>query len=889
MVARLQWTGAGALAPGAMAVPVVLVSGIPVVLTPAGVRPTTVASGDLDPLWWPGAGTLTETLPDSSTFDPVKDLLDPSEVWETYETASITDGSVTVEHLRFSVLDPAGAATALLSIRDARPSAFLTADIAAADTSLSLASSAVFASSGIAAIGAETVTYSGKTSTTLTGLARGKYGSRGRAHLSPVSHRPLVTYGGGRHWQGRTASVWLCGLSADGTTLSRPTLIYLGTVGAGVALTSGLTRWSVPLDHVTTTLARKIASQGVELYGVAHFDTRAPSHPLGLLYIRGGSVYDATLDGNPAYPHDGGWHPDWASFARAAHVYAQTVGGGYASVTSSPEVTAVRFAGTDADPIDASVDAPWHSLPHWEGHCTTWTGISFVDGTPGAHLHLEGLCKIGAAEDFARIPATVAYFASTTDGGYAEARIALVADTDETPGCVAAIIGRDATAQTVTLAASLPGRSRMTEAQLYSATRITSRTSALLGLVVQGTGPVACMRAAADALDAMTGLDAYAVAVDWDDMERAFAAAPIGVTSQREYRFTGGADSFLSVLRDECRVRGMVLAIRHGKITARRLQSFADIESTVMAVTELDGISADGAEITPEVTDSTEPLATSVEFEVATGNGGTRTVTITDTTWQGEGGDGETIKVGALRWLPTSEPLPDVTPVLVDVAQQILGPTAEPHRVIRLTASPRLMSLQPGDLVTLTHTRIPTWSGTRGVTDGVCQVVDVRRSVFGGLLRAVVALRLGSGTRVGYAPSALVAAGGISGAVVTLDTSSAWGATCFASDTTATGEAAVNAADGFAVGQAVTLHALGSRSPIASEDFTVTAVTATSITLDAAPSAGMIAAAAAQYGAMITLDSYAAQSTATRASWAFIADDSTGLYSNSDAATRWGA
>ena len=101
--------------------------------------------------------------------------------------------------------------------------------------------------------------------------------------------------------------------------------------------------------------------------------------------------------------------------------------------------------------------------------------------------------------------------------------------------------------------------------------------------------------------------------------------------------------------------------------------------------------------------------------------------------------------------------------------------------------------------------------------------------------------------------------------------------------------AAVNAADGFAVGHAVTLHALGSRSPIASEDFTVTAVTATSITLDAAPSAGMIAAAAAQYGAMITLDSYAAQSTATRASWAFIADDSTGLYSNSDAATRWGA
>ena len=113
--ARIDWPSA--LTPGAAVVPCVLIAGVPVVLTPAGVHPTAtaVSSGTVSAQWWPGTGTLTQTLPDASTIDPVCDWLKPEEQWEIYETTQPAQGDVRVEPLRFNLVDPAGAATALLS------------------------------------------------------------------------------------------------------------------------------------------------------------------------------------------------------------------------------------------------------------------------------------------------------------------------------------------------------------------------------------------------------------------------------------------------------------------------------------------------------------------------------------------------------------------------------------------------------------------------------------------------------------------------------------------------------------------------------------------------------------------------------------------------------
>lgn len=890
MTSRLLWES-DALGAGARIVPVVLVAGVPVVLTPAGVRPTTVSASTPDDLWWPGAGALTETLPSGATFDPVKDLLDPGETWETFERADVLDGGVTVEAFTFSVLDPGGAATALLSARDALPSTLLAGDVTPASTTISVVSTLPFEASGIAAIGAEVFTYTAKTSTQLTGCVRGRFGSRARGHRAAVAHRPLVVGGGPRHWQGRLASVWLCGLSADGSTLIRPTLIYLGVVGAGVQLTRAMARWSVPLDHVTTALSRKVATQGVELYGVAHFNSDAAGHPLNIVFAREVSgvhvVVDASLRAEADYPHDGGWHPSWPNFAEAAGVFAASTGPVF--VRHVEGETSVNFDGSSATPIDATVEVPWASVPVWSrGDIESWQGPVFGD-TPGAFLHLEGRLKLGSSDDFAKIPVVLQHATTTSDGEFGVARVALVADTDETDGCTAGVQSYDAATQTVVVSASLPSRTTMSPAEVYAATRVTSRTSARLGVLATGGSPVAALRATALMLVEMFGSDVHDTAVDWDDLSRAMSSAPSAIPSAREYRFSGGDDSLLSVLRDECRLRGMVLTIRHGRITARRLQSFADVESTVATITETDTIAEDGVEIPAEVIDSTEPLATTVEFLVAVGSGRVRTVSVTDTTFHAEFGDGEVIKVGALQWLPTSAPLPDISPALVDVAQQILGPAAEPSRIVRITATPRLMGLQSGDLVALNHSRIPTWTGARGLTNAVCQVLEMRRSLFGGRLRATIALRLGSGDRVGYAPSVLVAAGGLSGTTLTVDTASAWGPTCFASDTTASGEPSVNACDGFAVGDRVTLHQLGTRTPIASESFTLTGVFAAALTFDAAPSAAMIAAASAQYSVMVTLDAHAVQSATNRARWAFVSDDTTGAFSTGANGHRWGA
>ena len=184
--ARIDWTTG--LAPGARVVPVVLIAGLPAVLTPAGVLPTTVAvsSGTIDPLWWPGTGTLTETLPDASTFNPVEDLLDPTETLEVFERASLLKGDVRVESLSFSVLDTDGRGTTLLSNREGRITQLLASDITATASTIPLVSSVGFPAGGIASIERETVTYISVTGSNLTTVVRGKYGSHARAHLSPA-------------------------------------------------------------------------------------------------------------------------------------------------------------------------------------------------------------------------------------------------------------------------------------------------------------------------------------------------------------------------------------------------------------------------------------------------------------------------------------------------------------------------------------------------------------------------------------------------------------------------------------------------------------------------------------------------------------------------------
>jgi hypothetical protein len=104
-----------------------------------------------------------------------------------------------------------------------------------------------------------------------------------------------------RYVQGRRATVWLCRVSADGTTLTDPTLLFTGLVGAGVTMVRGGTRWQLTLDPLTEALARA-PDLPVELYGWHHLANSSP-YDFSLM---------ATVLGGLGPNINGGWSPNLA-------------------------------------------------------------------------------------------------------------------------------------------------------------------------------------------------------------------------------------------------------------------------------------------------------------------------------------------------------------------------------------------------------------------------------------------------------------------------------------------------------------------------------------------------------------------------------------------------
>ena len=895
--ARIDWTTA--LSPGARVVPVILIAGLPAVLTPAGVLPTTVAvtSGTIDALWWPGTGALAELLPGGDTLQPVEDLLDPTETLEVFERASLLKGDVRVESLSFSVLDTDGRGTTLLSNREGRITQLLASDITATANTIPLVSSVGFPAGGIACIERETVTYITVTGTNLTTVVRGKYGSHARAHLSPAEHRPLVVAGYPRHWQSRLATVWLCVLSADGLTLTDPSLLYAGTVGAGVQMTGNLSRWTVPLDHVSVALTRKVDIPPVSIYGYHHFT--APSvflreHPLA---IRAGTTSVAAVDcsllWDTASAYDqGGWHPTREAFVSDCNAKAAALAPAAQVVIDG--ALKVTHVGTNADNSIVRFSPGWVTTGP-----TTLGGNANSDDSPLTHtvpdmpeayFRMDSVVRIPSALDFARIPTTFNWTATTSDGVTGTASVALIADTVGQKGYAAGIVARNDPPQTVRL-----GRLSV-NGGISIDTRVFERTAVKLGVIATGESPIAALKAAALAIDALTGQDIFESAVDWNHLERLFMAPTSSLPQAREYRFTGDTDSFLDVLIDELRLRGMCMVIRYGLISAARLMSYADSENTAASIIETDTLSEDGKEIPIEIVDNIEPLATGVDYSFpSVGDGDPITISITDLTYQSEFGDSARVECKALLSIPTAT-APNLGASLIPlyaVAQQILGPLAEPSRAVRIPLTPVLLGLQPGDLVAFTHSRIPMWTGVRGITDGVCQVQEVRRILFGGRLRATMVLRLQSAPAYGYAPEAIVESGGLTtgGTTVQLSTATAWGPTCHARDTTASGAASTSAVDGFEVGDVVVLSEISTRSPIADVQRTLTAVdpVLNTVTLSSAPGAAMAGAAGVYYGVILRYAPYDQCTARQQRLFAWIADQTTQVLGAADAPKRYTA
>lgn len=876
--AQIDWPE---LAPGARVVPCVLISGVPRVLTPAGVRPTSVAvdgGTTVDPLWWPGSGTLTESLPGAVTFDPVRDILDAGYRWQIRERTVPDKGSVRVDALVVELHDLDGEATALLSSRDGIEGRLLASDITASALSIPL-NAAPSVSSGIACIGRETVVYESLSGSSLVlpTSGRGRYGSTARPHIAAAHRKPVVTIGAARHLQGRLATLWVCTLSADGLVLRNPTLLYAGIVGAGVQMVRGALRWHIPVDHITETLTRKYRPREVLLGGIAHFN--ATYNPLTVLHPQDGQ---AMLDGRAAAPHDGGWHASWDEYERKFNENAVTEAVDVRLSRAGTRASVRIFSATGFCYVEAPWSDPTATSPQPDGSPGTAIWISST-AAPSTCVWLHGRLRL-SPEDLAQIPTTFEW--SATVGGQitARAHLALVAETAGSRAWRARITARDGTLSELTLDSAqqdLDSTARMTDEALVRAALVTKRQAAKVVLVVRGDSAAEALYVAGTALADLDGDEYSATLVDWTGIRRAFAAFPLGTLPEaREYVLDGG-DSLLALLEDECRLRGLAVAVRFGRVTVRPLAVFAATEAAVASITADDVLT----EATWDVLDAPTPLATSVRYELPDGG----SVTYRDTTFVDEFGDGAEVLCRALRHVPRYAARDGLPAQIAQAASQLLGPLAEPGRVIRLPLGQPFLALQPGDLVTITHPTIPTWRGVRGLTAALAQVEDVARELWGGAARVTAGMRLSSGDLAGYAPSALVAAGGLNSAspVVTLDTSTVFGTSCFADSLDADGNARTEPSFGFVAGDQVVLVELDDESPIADEAFEVVSVTATSVTLDGNPSASMAAAAAGAYGVMLRYAPWTTPVTSDQEEYVFAADSSTQELGAGDPPKRW--
>lgn len=864
-------------------VPVVLVAGVPVVLVPAGVHPTATAvtSGTVDPAWWPGVGTLVQTLHDGPvtavTFDPVRGWLSPDHEWQFYEEARPAEGDVTVEALTFEVYDPPAAdgalseATRYLSGPNARVTQLLSQSITATSTDVLVDSLTDVPTYGIGHIGREAFTYSSRRHSpegvvidTGAGDMRGAFGSRAVDHAAPAEHRPAVTFGAlPRWWQGRRAAVFFARIA--GATLYDPSLMFLGTVGAGVNVTRGGTTWSVPLDAVTVALNRKVVTATVAVQGFNHRAYFAGVTPL--------AVGGVTLG---ADSHDG-WHPDAPGYVRDLN----------AALVASTSPARVYLAGGRVTVTPGA--APCDVLAAWNNPTAQTLGASTDPTTlqtpmPRACVVLDGVVHLDPL-DVAKIPTTLTVTA-TVGTATGTARYTLVADTDNTKGLVSVIVGRDEAAGTVTLSAvvdDVPGVSGY-DALLARARAalVTRPTTAQLSIEATGDTSLAALRALVAAGDLLGGGgDLLDESVAWDEIAAEFARAPLPYgLDVRRYRPNPDATP-LTLLVHEFRLRGCMMVMRRGRVSCARIAQFASTERVTGDVLEGDVVTDSSQRPVPlEMVYGVRSSVTTVKFSLPGG----ATFAWTDTTFRDEFGDGADVECKALLHMPETATPNGIVTGLQTVAQQILGPLAEPMVIVRLTTGPHLLDVMAGDVVRLTHSIVPTLEGTRGVDGLVCQVVDVRRALWGDVARVTLGLRLGRPDLRGYAPSFIVAAGGITGADVTADTSSAWGVTCFA-------DVRASAVDGFAVGYVVELCEIDSETPTTSSTHTVTAVdTATGVvTLDPAPDAAWSTLAAAQYKVCVRFAAYTAATSTQHTVAAYVADPTTATLGGGDAPHRWAA
>jgi hypothetical protein len=893
-VERINWQTAASQ--GAQVVYGVLIAGIPHLIVGDGVTVSTVAWTDAaDPAWH--AGTSPTTRPWLA--------LDELTVEERIRPI---DGGIDVSSITLRLADIATGVTAALGARDSLAVSTLTGGISASVTTIGIRSTAAMPSSGVIHIGRERITYTGKTSGSVTGCVRGTAGTKARRHQVTQGQAPPRAFAHATNADalpftlGRRVTVWALQLS--GTTVTDPTLIYDGRVGPNTRMSDGGAAWEIPVDHASKALAEETRAVEVYLYGYSHFtparrtaadgeQVRPNFTPLYARWARpntaggGAAIF---LTNGASYPDHGGWSASaevfldrWNDAARllGTSAYAHDDANGYfVEAGASPgrrlEITwAWGEGGSNAYPANPG-DSVTSARAYM--HTPTEACLWLYD-----RLHLD-------PADLALIPAAP----TGASGIVASWGLDVERDNDQLPKELVRVrVGEsDGTNLTgvvafdhrgLAITGTLAGErafgaeillTKPTRAPLRLYVQINARTAGWWDAIRYGV---------IESIDTLRGLDHVQDSLAWDRIE-SVAGNSQPWNWERTY-WIAPEEPPLRALRDEATLSGLMLCTWRGRISVARIREPSTTETVTRTIGQADLRRGQ----LPTMREVNDGIISSVKLILPPHNvEKPNYLRVIDATAISESGAGAEITArvaeGAMRGGEDPRTSPSIRTAVENIALSLLTPWTRPYRLVTVPTDLRAADVEVGDVIALDEWLLPSGTGTRGIS-GRGVVVGHRRDYVAG--RVDLRLRVAP-ARAGWAPA--YAVDSITGDELTLDDPYPTSGAGFAPEYTSTGTQRDDLGlEYLAPGDKMRLVEVGNRSPATPLSVEVVSVDASlrRVTLTASPGASWETLATSSYGKVLLIPETHANSATTQRQYVYVADGSTVVLSTGDRAATW--
>lgn len=871
-----------------------LIAGMPLILYPAGVSVSGLSLASPDSAWWPGS-----TFANWTNYAKPWLMLTGDGIRITERAIPGATTLLEVSEVTLHISDVDLAATQMFSSQDLAIATFITAEVSALAATIPVVDTSAFGASGTIYLDQEAIFYSGKTATSFTGCTRGALGSKATRHIYAVAQgagmgNPQVT-NIPVDYVGRPATLWLA--RVENGIITSVELEHYGTLGTGPALADD-DSWVLTVDHAMKRMGQTIHAQEISVGGYAHpgnLSARTtgispPDSDLTPFFLRiGDSPTTAPtlvlLTGDAAAPDLGGWHPTRESYVAALNGITLATG---------------TFTAVLSD--DGSLNVSFRSSPPHNRYYTarvpcTEGGFASNIGSTAAPDFIYNFGAMSeawvpimsssyvyvSASDYASVPpaptsSLAAYVLIFGDDNDRSSRRVARIISQGTSGvanyllCSALTTGATARGSAAgTSGTSAPTGTTIWRGGYYSdGFVITEPTTARLGLYVSSSSWVTALQTVVESL--ATEYACVADAIDFTRMREIADAYPSALSPRREYVVDLNT-TVLSMLQNEAALNGFALTMYRGRVSIARVAEFATTEATVATITTQD-LCADGP--APAYALGADGIVNT--YTIVSPDDGV-TVNYTDQTSHARfGGQGAIVATMPRTILSIPRDGARLYQQVVTQAIQVLGPLRYPYRHVTIQVPLSQYDLQVGDLASVTLWRVPNGSGGRGIVGAVSQVISREVTLYGDQHEGHVTytVRLNPTNISGYAPTLLVAVGGISGADVTADTTT-FGARGFAGAGYTDGGAST-----FRVGDLVRLVEIDSTSPTASTQHSVTAVSGSTISLSPPPSATFATlAASSSLKVLVVFDTWtvidAGGNAATQSVFAFLADSSGAL------------